>query len=432
MQGREGSFRSAWYGASVGSVTIGAAALLALEGPPARFALPVVALGVVLAALAARPTWRRRATRWAALAATTCVGAVGADVALRVALSRSMYDRPLLNFSQKWPRDPALTRVLPDVKDVRTTRGDLTGMLGDLRAAEPRTVRFASDAHGFRNDHLPDRPLDVVMLGDSFGMGEGTTQDDTWTAHLGRAGLEVYNLSFPGSPGTHVLNLAWEAPRLPLREGTVLVWALFSGNDLWETYPRRATPADPSLLARVSTVVSSYRTRSPLRLLLLERPSPRAQEVVVVKRGGEPVLFFGPYAQRAALTASHLQLEPRFPLLVESFGLMRRQAAAAGVRVLVVVVPSKEEVHAELLGRSGQAPTGFASTVRTLAGSVGFEVLDLHPALLAEARARGERGRLLYWRDDTHWNEDGHELAARTLLSRLQELGWAPAGIRAK
>src|SRR5690606_11438205 len=119
-------------------------------------------------------------------------------------------------------------------------------------------------------------------------------------------------------------------------------------------------------------------------------------------------------------------LDPNYPQLVQSFVFLRRLADRLGVRVLVTVVPSKDEVHAPLLGRTRQTPTSFAQLVAPLAAGMGSDLLDLGPPLFAEAAARGDDGRLLYWRDDTHWNLDGHTVAARALLARLRELGVAP------
>ncbi len=424
MQPGERSWR---FSAGVASVTGTCSALVVLEGAPPRLGAPLLALGLALAAAALHARWRRHAARGTALFASTCLAVIAADVTLRVTQARDRCNRPLLVFSYKWPRDPAVRRLAPNVDTERELMGDLAGTYGDPSVAERRTVRFVSDRYGFRNDRLPARPLDVLMLGDSFGMGDGTTQDATWTAHLARAGVEVYNLSHPGSPGQHVLNLAWEAPRLPLRRGTVVVWALFGANDLSDEYPGRATPATRSALEQLETLVTSHQRRSPLRLMFFDRPVGSESILVVPGPAGAPVLFYRPYLERISRTTEQLVRDPQYPLLVQSFVDMKRLADRLGVRVLVAVVPSKDEVHAPLLGRARQTPTSFAQLVAPLAAGMGFDVLDLGPPLFAEAAARGDEGRLLYWRDDTHWNVDGHALAARALLERLRELETAPA-----
>lgn len=414
--------RSGRHAAAIAAVTTVCGALVMLEGSPARYALPLVAVGLVLAGVALRERWRRSAARWTAVYVTTCLGAVAADVALRAATANDRCNRPLLIYSYRWPQDPAVRRLQPNVETERELMGDLVGLLGDHSVAEPRTVRFVSDRYGFRNERLPARPLDVVMLGDSFGMGDGTTQEQTWTAHLERAGVEVYNLSHPGSPGQHVLNLAWEAPHLPLRPSTVVVWALFGANDLWDDYPGRATPATRSSFEQLETLFTSYRKRSPLRLMFVDTRMP-AESILVVRRPERaPVLFYRPYLERVALTTEQLRREARYPQLVQSFAFMKQLADTLHVRVLVAIVPSKDEVHATLVGREAQAPTPFAQLVAPLAAGMRFEVLDLGPPMIDEARARGDGGPLLYWRDDTHWNHDGHAVAARALLARLREL----------
>ena len=84
---------------------------------------------------------------------------------------------------------------------------------------ETRSIDFITDSYGFRNKPLDEGPVyDILLLGDSFTVGNGTTQESTWATLLSsRYNLKVYNLAIPGSPWHSYVNLAMEMERLDIR-----------------------------------------------------------------------------------------------------------------------------------------------------------------------------------------------------------------------
>ena len=89
-----------------------------------------------------------------------------------------------------------------------------------------------------RQTRAEARPLDVIVLGDSFGVAAATSQEETLSSLLARDyGLSVYNLSISRSnPQQEYANLMLEGKRLKARKGTCVLWLLFPGNDLDEPY----------------------------------------------------------------------------------------------------------------------------------------------------------------------------------------------------
>jgi len=88
-----------------------------------------------------------------------------------------------------------------------------------------------------------------------------------------------------------------------------------------------------------------------------------------------------------------------------------------GIRLVVAVVPDKtriEESHLCGLHRPAAFANRINDWVATLANNK-VEVLNFTPTLAAMT---GER----YYRSDSHWNERGADLAAKTLAERLQTL----------
>jgi hypothetical protein len=56
----------------------------------------------------------------------------------------------------------------------------------------------------------------------------------------------------------------------------------------------------------------------------------------------------------------------------------------------------------------------FSNHVKQVSGEVGFGFVDL-----AELLAPYAANELIYNRDDTHWNERGHELVAQLLAQQV-------------
>ena len=122
------------------------------------------------------------------------------------------------------------------------------------------------------------------------------------------------------------------------------------------------------------------------------------------------------------------ELEPRpqaaasMQARAAAIGRLRRQLAARGTRLLVVVSPDKSRIEAAHLA-GGELPGGAAAPgyaqFQALLRSAGVDTLDLAGPL---SRTPGER----YYRTDTHWNQRGAGVAARATAQVLR--GWGLSG----
>jgi hypothetical protein len=363
---------------------------------------------------------------------SVCFGVTLFDLAARPLLLYASSVRPSERYIYRWPPLPLLQRYAAGVSFEGPTYGDLAAVSGrgDWRVWHP--IRFVTDEYGFRNEPptagAAARPLDLILLGDSFGVAAATTQGETLSGLLARDyGLNVYNLSVSReSPQQEYANLLLEGERLHTREGTCVLWLVFTGNDLDDPYYRELEdprPARPSVFARLALRLGDFRARSPVRRLLTDGDSALIIERTFVD--GRRVLFHKTYAERRGRTAEEVVRHPNFVHLKATVGAMERLAAARRLKVSVALVPSKEEVYAWLLDgappwSSGAEPSGFADVLRGLCEQQGFGFLDLKPTLVEESRREFERsGALLWWPDDTHWNVEGQRAAARTIYQKL-------------
>jgi len=263
--------------------------------------------------------------------------------------------------------------------------------------------------------------------------GCGSSQEDIWSELLrARHGLRTYNLGLPGNPYEAYLNLLTQSPHLALRPGSVVLLAVFSGNDLTELHSdiRDAAelPWQKPTLAFYDACIA-FRERSSIRRLweqlrtgadpAASRLSPE-QAGLIVRRflDGRPMLFYERHCWILDEDEEEARVEAYGPGLERTLGYFGDLCRARELDLNVVLLPTKEEVYRWVLE---EEPPWSASPESSRLGrwlgqvcqanNLGF--LDLKPDFVRESRIRYETDRsLLWWYDDSHWNPYGHRLAA--------------------
>ncbi len=110
------------------------------------------------------------------------------------------------------------------------------------------------DANGFRN--RPEallRKNDLILLGDFFGAGSSSTQDDTLAAVWERDhGLTGYSLSVGANgPWQEFMTLQYEYDTIPRSRDATILRLLFEGNDLDDRFHSDTEPARPGWTDRL-------------------------------------------------------------------------------------------------------------------------------------------------------------------------------------
>jgi len=298
---------------------------------------------------------------------------------------------------------------------VEVPHGDLVALSGGAAsaAAEPRRIRFKTDGLGYRNDRdwAGER---LVVVGDSFVVGIGTTQDEILSRALAeRLGERVYNASFPLEPDGYAdVIRRLEASVGPNFKAIVL---LFEGNDFecggkrpkfrnWATW----VPGDLRRL-RAYRVFSGMTGRLQASLVHRIGRGP----VLVRDVAGRPMAFYKYYVDQARRT------EPC------DWSLYEREIKSVAARIgMLVFVPEKLRLYQPLIaGETPLPPSPALAFVERLAADLKVPALDLTPVLKDGARELAREGRFVYWRDDTHWNGAGIAMAARAIAEKMPELG---------
>ena len=264
-----------------------------------------------------------------------------------------------------------------------------------------REIVFITDDLGFRN--VPGdrtRGNRVLLLGDSFGAGSGSSQDSTLASLLhNRYGVAAYNLSVAGaSPWQELMTLKSELAHVHIERPAVVLWLLFGGNDLEEFYGDRVDAAPTNgTCRRLEIKLRTFLNRSPIKQTIERLLRARVRVVgqariiapneTVVERSlpdGRTMLFYYKYAQAALLQRPGIRRHRNYGKFRAVFEEMVRYCDAEDLKLIAVVVPSKEEVYEWVLRRrevwiSWVGPSGFSLEVAHLCAGGGVQFLDLTP-----------------------------------------------------
>ena len=289
---------------------------------------------------------------------------------------------------------------------------------------------FERDHQGFVNREPRPAQAGIVFLGDSLVESEGVNIEQSFPDLVDRKlpDAAVVNLAVTAADPERQFRIYQRFGR-PLRPRIVVAgWYLasdLSGEERFtewlrdrrgETYEdfRRhdATPppankkklAPHRWLLRHSWFLANTHERLR-RWLGRSRPGPESRRFP----NGDEVLF-----QQKALDFA-LHQGPGATVRVEesmrSLERLRIQLEADGTKLIVMLIPSKEELFAP-----GARPEGPAEVVelRRRLRAAGVDLLDLYPAL----RAAGTRSSP-YFRRDIHLNAFGHRVVADEILGHL-------------
>lgn len=347
------------------------------------------------------------------------------DVILRPTLGRRLHYTPT-NFSpHRYPDLPIIARWDANLNLDMVSYGDLAAMIGDPGLQERRRIAFQTDEFGFRN-RPRNEPADVLILGDSYSAGSGTTDEETFARLLEtHYDFHTYNLSYPGGPYEQFITFAVEWPRLKVTSRPRMIWTFYTGNDMddagGETWDLSQLPWRHGL-AVWQVKFKTYRNRSPLNQWMeaLRIKFKRQPSDVIVRSlpDGQPILFFKNQETWGKQSRLTVEQHPNFEKIKRTLAAMRELTSERHVGVTVLILPTKGEVYRWLLDDRKSQPedanaSGFALAVLEACKTAQMVCHDTKAYLISEARRLYDtEGKLLWWRDDTHIGTYGHRAIA--------------------
>ncbi len=294
-----------------------------------------------------------------------------------------------------------------------------------------RTVRFVTDARGFRIGSTPRVAggRHILLLGDSF-MAAMQVDYEQSTAGLLEAGL-VRRLDSPVTVRDAAV-AGWDPPQylmearaaLPRDQFALVLVVLYLGNDVVPARIERYPPRPPAEV---------HPLRFPRRLSMTELTDAVAYPIndffevrshlfIFVKRHARALLM------RLGLTAAYFPVEllrreatsPRWAVTANICQDIAEVARRHGAATLFVLVPTPFQVDSTEFWRSVRglridpAAVDLDQPDRLLGRELhtrGLRVLDVLP----EFRDAHRAGASLYGRVDPHFSPAGHELLERLL-----------------
>ncbi len=323
------------------------------------------------------------------------------------------------------------------------------GLVDALQFGSPN-VRFrvstielwAGGGIGFRTRPV-DYFVDAVVLGDSFAFCF-TERVDCWVTHFEReTGLGSVNLGQPGT-GSHSHYLILRDVGQPLSPRLV-IWQFF-GNDFNDDYglfsangklepltnDESAEKDDESLGAR-SELRSWLRTRSALYAVLesilpgwQRYRDPNAakfeERYAVTLPSGERLRFGQPY-EPAAMDMSRPANQAGYEISRAAFSSAQELVASWGGQLVVLLVPTREEVYEPLTAAALGDDLDAIRSARLAMLDLCADLQLLCYDALADLQARAATSELLYYADDLHLNPLGNRVFADLLRDWLDAGG---------
>jgi hypothetical protein len=280
---------------------------------------------------------------------------------------------------------------------------------------------YRSDRYGFNNDDAAyDRPVEVVIVGDSFAQGRSVARGVDPAGALRAAGIPAITTGMAGSGP--LLELAalgeYAAPHRP----AWVVWLYFAGNDLFNLeYEELRVEAlhryledgfSQHLIERQEEVDAFWIPRMDEEL---EHELAGIEARSLRERLAASRFWQTTHLQRTMLGGiTPVVLYHERPIAEATFGELERVICAGarrarqwGGRLLFVYLPSYEALLGEVPHRE---------RVLGAASRCADTVLDLETVLLAEA----DPETLFPYRFSAHYNERGYALVTRALESVLR------------
>lgn len=338
--------------------------------------------------------------------------------------------------------------------------GDLSRLLVVPDAMErwaldrPAGGEVRADEFGLPNDPpTTNQYYPVVLVGDSY-LVQGRAASNLPAQRLARLlGTSVYTVAHAGRGAVFALSGFVDHPHFRSAPPQTLLWCIAERDTSGYFFDSMATEVmrrvfRTNFVANVESTPRSaiyWRALAPARLRsslpntsliaqfarrkwteLRYRAFGRLNDDVLFSSapvGGHRLLFYRPNLD-ALYWSPAVRDVPKMARVAEV--VQREYFQPRGIRWVIVLIPEKERVYQSVLpagvrARRGDVPPPVFDALESGLREAGIGVVNLLKAF-APAAARGE---LLYWPDDTHWNDAGMELAAEAIRDELQQPGAA-------
>ncbi len=285
-----------------------------------------------------------------------------------------------------------------------------------------------TDSHGFPNREPWPKQADIVFLGDSLLTGEGVGIDYQFTTLIDRQlpKLEVINFGVPGAGPErqyrvyrqfdigrrpHVVVACWYLVSDLDNDTHFNAWLKDDGgmtfNRFRLTYARRTAPRPPRLMRLLHRSVLYGYGRAWLQRTYGEPPPWQVRHRLA--NGTEMILD---ERKLPFVTAEVAADDPRLLRAMASLERLQTLAARRQASVVVMLIPSKEELHYDDGGVAESEASTMLTRVRQYLRSARVPTLDLYEIL-----DRSSRVQAPFFPRDSHLNHYGNRIVAEHFVA---------------
>ena len=303
--------------------------------------------------------------------------------------------------------------------------GDLYVLDGGLNPKrnlikEPREQIFITDSHGFRNNISKIENADIILVGDSFIVGNGTTQDHIPANILSKiSNKKIASIAY-GRTQPNDYEIMINKHLNIIRNDAKIYVFYFGGNDfakeykeiiekkislsekvyyifyeLRDTYARIERAKDKFLLKTLSEknyFLRNIRAKShTLNRIVSSKLYKKEESPVKYFQIGKKIMGFYYYE-------NSLGISNYTTYIFKDKKILNRIAG-------IFFVPSKFNVYSDYLELN--IKNNKLKFLESSYLKLNIPVYDLSKIMKLKAKKYLTEDKYLYWRDDTHWNHNG-------------------------
>ena len=317
-----------------------------------------------------------------------------------------------------------------------------------IRKGSEYQSHIRTNAQGFVGEDFivkkPPGTYRVAALGDSFTEAFDVDVDKSYAALLAgmlaqarKTPYQVYNFGISGAGSTH--ELLTYTQYAAAYDPDLVLWQIYLGNDLADDLLLRADGLGTSSVTKARTgalrAFLSNNFQSPRFFIRkLERISAVHDVLARYSIVSRQLDYYD--TERAYPFVYDVYNEGEQTVFSENFSLMcdfvrefKRETAARGSSLAVVIIPAREQVIDEewqkildAFPEMKEKKWNRLQPLEKLRACLDQETVpyaDLYPVFMSAQSAGGERA---YYRTDPHLNPYGHELVAKSVFDLLSAL----------
>ena len=285
---------------------------------------------------------------------------------------------------------------------------------------ESKTVEFITDQYGYRNNLYKIETSEFILVGDSFIVGHGNTQEDIPSNQLSNlSGFAVSSIAYPGKPDFYEEIVNNSISKINNKSKIIIFY--FEGNDFDKK--NLSLPLNTFLRkeyinweGKKDRILRRIYSKNNIFFIKIRRNAHKLNKkfiyteklnlVEIKKIGKNYVGFYKNYSSRKNIT----YIFKNKKILEKVIGIF--------------FIPSKARTYSHYTGE--HFTDGQFIFLKDEYGKLNIPVVDLSDLFIKKSQEALKNNEFLYWRDDSHWNS----LGIKTAMSCVNDFIIIKASLR--